>query len=131
MTEIPEPGVGEADAERPTVAAFGRWLRLERELRQLSREEVVRATRLTAAVIDGLESGTRERMPPPGYVYGYLRTYASALGLDPDDVVLRWQEVEGADEQPEPAPRGLPVRAIAIGAGGLALAAVVLALLLR
>ncbi len=124
MNENAEPGFdGAADEERPTVASFGRWLRLERELRQLSREDVVRATRLTASVIDGLESGERERMPPAGYVYGYLRTYAGALGLDADDVVLRWQEVEGIVEAPEPPRRGLPVRLVAFAAGGAALAA--------
>jgi cytoskeletal protein RodZ len=132
VSEIDGAGAVEADdAERPSVAGFGRWLRLERELRQLSRDDVVRATRLTASVIDGLESGERERMPPSGYVYGYLRTYAGALGLDADDVVLRWQEVEGAEEPPEPPRRALPVRAIAIGAAGVAVAALAFAWILH
>jgi cytoskeleton protein RodZ len=132
VSEITESGDGGAGEERPTVAAFSKWLRLERELRQLSREDVVKATHLSASVIAGLESGARERMPPAGYVYGYLRTYAGALGLDADDVVLRWQEVEGADEPPEPPPaRALPVRALALGAGGVALVALVAVWLLR
>jgi cytoskeletal protein RodZ len=111
------------EAEQPTAANFGRWLRQERELRGLSRDEVARATRLTATVVDGLESGDAARMPPRGYVYGYLRTYAGALGLDPDDVVLRWQEVEGAEPVAEQPPRSAPVKPIVI-AVGVALAGV-------
>lgn len=77
------------------VAAFGRHLLRERELRGLARDEVARRTKLAAAVVEALESGDREQMPPRAYLLGYLRSYAAAVGLDPDEVVLRWQEVEG------------------------------------
>jgi cytoskeletal protein RodZ len=132
VTEAREPPDA-AEAEQPTVAAFGRWLRQQREVRQLSRDEVVRATRLAPAVIDGLESGDAARMPPSGYVYGYLRTYAGALGLDADDVVLRWQEVEAAAAPPEAEFRApVPLRTIAIGvAVAVAVLAATAALLLR
>ncbi|HET9594711.1 MAG TPA: helix-turn-helix transcriptional regulator, partial [Anaeromyxobacteraceae bacterium] len=68
------------------AGAFGRWLLQERELRALSREEVTRLTRLPPGTIEALESGDPDRMPPKAYVFGYLRTYAGAVGLDPDDV---------------------------------------------
>ncbi|HZY05187.1 MAG TPA: helix-turn-helix transcriptional regulator [Anaeromyxobacteraceae bacterium] len=87
------------------VAAFGRHLLRERELRGLRREEVARRTKLPPALVEALESGDAERMPPRAYLLGYLRSYAAAVGLDPDDVVLRWQESEpGAAPAPE-APR--------------------------
>jgi cytoskeletal protein RodZ len=41
-------------------------------------------------------------MPARGYLVGYLRSYSTAVGLDPDDVVLRYQEAAGL-EDPEPA----------------------------
>ena len=77
------------------VAAFGRWLLQERELRALTREEVARLTRLAPAVVEALESGDPARVPPRAYLLGYLRAYAGAVGLDPDDLVLRWQEADG------------------------------------
>ena len=136
MTEPVDPagaaGLPEPDDEQPTPAAFGRWLRQERELRALSREDVARSTRLAPNVVEGLESGDPARMPPRGYVYGYLRTYAAALGLDPDDVVLRWQEVEGVEAVEPPARRGASPRvavAVVIAAAVAAVAAA--ALLLR
>jgi len=98
------------DAREARVAAFGRWLLQERELRALTREEVARLTRLAPGVVEALESGDAGRMPPHAYLLGYLRTYAAAVGLDPDDLVLRWQEADGQGERPAPAPRPGPAR---------------------
>jgi len=97
------------ERQNPAVEAFGRWLLRERELRGLAREEVARATKLTPSVIESLESGDASRMPPRAYVVGYLRSYAAAVGLDPDQAVLRWQELEGAPG-PEAQARARPGR---------------------
>jgi cytoskeletal protein RodZ len=95
--------------EAPTTAellqAFGRWLKQERELRDLTREELAASTRLGPPVIEALESGDSARMPPPAYVVGYLRSYAAAVGLDADEVVLRWQEAIGAAPGEDDRPR--------------------------
>jgi cytoskeletal protein RodZ len=95
--------VGE-DGRETRVAAFGRWLLQERELRGLPRQEVARLTKLAPAVIEALESGDPARMPPRAYLVGYLRAYAAAVGLDADDAVLRWQEAEGEAGKGEARP---------------------------
>jgi cytoskeletal protein RodZ len=99
-------------AELAAASAFGRWLLQERELRGLGREEVAKLTRLPPGTIEALESGDPERMPPKAYVFGYLRTYAGAVGLDADDVVLRWQEVVGPEETAQGHRPRLPARAL-------------------
>lgn len=113
------------------VAAFGRWLRQERELRALPASEVVRLTKLAPGVVDSLEAGVAERMPPRAYLVGYLRAYAAAVGLDPDDAVLRWQEASGeaADGGGEAAPRRWRARWLrpALVAAAVALAALAVA----
>lgn len=111
------------------VAAFGRHLLRERELRGLGREEVARRTKLAPAVVEALESGDAGRMPPRAYLLGYLRGYAAAVGLDPDDVVLRWQEAEGRAEPAGAAPRRPRARWL-IAAAALAVLAVALLLAL-
>jgi len=117
-------GGGDTPAE-PSAGAFGRWLLQERELRGLPRDEVARLTKLGPAIIEALESGDPGRMPPRAYVFGYLRAYAAAVGLDADDVVLRWQEVAGAEEEGESArrPHPLPVKAVLAALAALVLAA--------
>ncbi len=80
-------------AER--LAAFGRWLARERELRGLARDEVARAMKLAPGVIEALESGEEGRMLPRAYAIGYLKAYAAAVGLDANEVVLRFEEGVG------------------------------------
>jgi cytoskeletal protein RodZ len=101
---VEEPAAGEG------LATFGRWLVRERELRGLARDEVVRATRLAPGVIEALESGEEARIPPRAYVVGYLRSYAQAVGLDADEVVLRFHEAARPDAAPPPAERRAPLR---------------------
>ncbi len=106
----PEP-VPEPRAE--ALRAFGRHLLRERELRGLTPGDVARVTRLAPPVIDAIEAGDPERMPPRGYLVGYLRSYAGAVGLDADDVVLRYQEAAGAeDPQPSTGPARAGARSI-------------------
>ncbi len=115
------------------LLSFGRWLLRERELRGLSRDEVARATKLAPGVVEALESGDEARMPPRVYVVGYLRSYAAAVGLDPDEVVLRYEEVAGPEAIPgarRGRALGTPARAaVATVLGILAAAAAVWALL--
>jgi cytoskeletal protein RodZ len=101
------------------LAAFSTWLGRERELRGLTREAVLRATRLAPAVVDALEGGDPARLPPRAYVLGYLRAYAGAVGLDPDDVVLRYEEAAGREGEPSPRRRR---KALAPLAAGVAIA---------
>ena len=98
------PGPAADDRAVEALRAFGRYLHRERELRGLSCDDVARSTRLAAGVVESLEAGDAGRLPPRGYLFGYLRSYASAVGLDPDDVVLRFQEIEvPPGDEPSPA----------------------------
>ncbi len=119
----------ERQAELAAAAgAFGRWLLQERELRGLERDDVARLSHLPPGMIEALESGDPERMPPKAYVFGYLRTYAGVVGLDADDVVLRWQEVVGPEDGRSVAPRRRRPRAVATVLAALLGLAVLVAL---
>jgi cytoskeletal protein RodZ len=114
------------------IDAFGRWLRRERELRGLPREEVARLTKLAPGVIEALESGDAARMPPRAYLMGYLRSYAAVVGLDADDVLLRWQEIEGGTEpagvSQRPTRRRRALLAAAVGLAAALVAGILVAL---
>jgi len=92
--------VGDPVESAERLAAFGRWLARERELRGLGRDEVTRAMKLASGVVEALESGHAGRMPPRAYAVGYLRAYAVAVGLDADEVVLRFEEAFGPAAAP-------------------------------
>jgi cytoskeletal protein RodZ len=74
------------------VPSFGKYLSRERELRALTREDVAHATRLSAGAIASLEEDRFEALPAEAFTLGYIRSYATCIGLDPDDAVLRYQE---------------------------------------
>lgn len=98
--------------ELAAAGAFGRWLLQERELRGLDRDEVARLSKLGPGIVSSLESGDPARMPPKAYVFGYLRSYAGVVGLDADDVVLRWQEVVGPEASPSARRRRIAPQAV-------------------
>ena len=83
------------DNSTPTLKAMesiGRYLREERELRNLSLEEVSKSTRIGKQFLNAIEEDRYELLPPAIYVKGYLAAYSRYLGLDPNDTVLRYQK---------------------------------------
>ncbi|MDR7450245.1 MAG: DUF4115 domain-containing protein [Armatimonadota bacterium] len=63
---------------------IGERLRNAREARGLALEALERQTYIRAAYLQALEEERFDRLPGRAYVKGFLRTYAAALGLDPD-----------------------------------------------
>jgi cytoskeletal protein RodZ len=125
------PGATDGREAAAGLVAFGRWLEQERELRGLKRADVVRATKLPAGLVEALESGDAGRIPPRAYALGYLRTWAGAVGLDADEVVLRFEEAAGPIDGPAARRRRPSARAVGAVALALALLAAGLLALLR
>jgi len=80
----PEAPPLSADPER----SIGAYLARQRELRGISLEELATLTRIPRRSLARLESGIFDRAPD-GFVRGFVRTVAAALGLDPDETVMR------------------------------------------
>lgn len=68
----------------------------------LSLLDVATATRIKASYLEALEQGEYGLLPGPAYVTGFLKNYASFLGLHPDDVVQEYHTLRPA---PQPAVR--------------------------
>jgi cytoskeletal protein RodZ len=106
--------------------AFGRYLRQQRELRGLSVEAVAKATKISPTLVAALESGQSERFPERIFVLNYIRSYATAVGLSPDEALNRFHEIPEAPraETFDPAALELDRRAHASTAAWSTLAAV-------
>jgi cytoskeletal protein RodZ len=65
---------------------LGDILRERREALNLSIKEVADATKLKKSVILALEEGDYKELPEPVYIHGFLKLYASVLGLDYRDL---------------------------------------------
>lgn len=68
-------------------------LRRERERRGIPLEAVAETTKIQLALLAGLERGDLARWPSGIFRRAFVRAYADAVGLVPDDVVARFEEV--------------------------------------
>ena len=71
-------------SERDT---FGPRLRRERERRGISLDTIVTLTNVSRELWEGFESGDFSRWPTGLYARAFVRDYAKAVGLDPNEVV--------------------------------------------
>jgi cytoskeleton protein RodZ len=87
------------------MTSLGQWLRQEREGRNLSIEEIASATKIVPRYLEALEDDRLDQMPGGFFVRGIIRTYAKAVGLDPEDVLTRYRSAGllGGPEQAHPA----------------------------
>jgi len=67
----------------------GSLLRDRREQLGWTMAEVAEKTRIRRAYLAALEENRFDALPAPAYLSGFLRSYAGALGLDPEGVLLR------------------------------------------
>lgn len=77
-------------AARLEMESIGSYLRHARVARAMSVEEVSRATRIPSSAVEKLEGDFFDDLPGEVFVRGFLRSYARAVALSPDDVLARY-----------------------------------------
>lgn len=99
----------------------GQQLRQAREAKQLSPAQAARDTLIRVHYLQALEAGDFKAIPSAAQARGFLRAYASYLGLDPDALLKDLEEPVQKDEtaveaedSPNPAPIPEPSKAIEI-----------------
>ena len=94
--------------------------------RGISLDDLESITKIPRRSLERLESGAFDEAPD-GFARGFVRTVAGALGLDPDEAVMRLMSEPPAEEAGEPGAGSLPRRALfarAAVVGGAVLVAV-------
>ena len=69
----------------------GKFLKNERERRNISLEEVSYFTKIKQGHLKAIEEDRYELLPPALYVKGYLNVYAKYLNLDPKDIISQYE----------------------------------------
>ncbi len=85
------------------------------------------ALRIRSAVPRSTGSGTARELPGNAYALGFLRTYASALGLDPNEIARRFKAEAATVNQKTELTFPVPVPERGVPAGAVVLLGVVLA----
>jgi cytoskeleton protein RodZ len=126
------PDADASGSTAPGAASHpGAKLREQREARNLSLETVARQLHLTVQAVRALEENDLDKLPPPVYVRGFLRSYARLVDMPEDEVVGALPVQPGAPKPSDlfiPAVAATPSRywrwvpvVLALGAiGGLA-----------
>ena len=68
--------------------SIGEYLKAQRTIRGIALEDLATRTRIPLRSLSLLESGAFDRNPD-GFVRGFVRTVSDALGLDPEDTLMR------------------------------------------
>ena len=74
--------------------SIGRYLKAERESKNLSLKEASESTRIKERLLEAIEEDRYELLSSPVYIKGFLDAYARYLGLDPNEVVLQYQKTQ-------------------------------------
>lgn len=83
--------------------SFGTWLRRQREVREISLREIAESSKISIRYLEALEQDRFDILPAPVFAKGFLREYASFVGLDADEVInyfLAAQGKQAADSGP-------------------------------
>ena len=84
------------------TVTFGARLKAQRERQQVTLEAIAEQTKIRLALLQGLERDDVSRWPGGIFRRSYFRSYAAAIGLDPEQTVREFLGVypEPAEEPP-------------------------------
>ena len=85
-----------------TLVELGAALRVEREKRGLDLEDAANKLKISARLLRALEEGDEKSLPPLAYTKGFIRSYASYVGLSAEEVSDALGVLEAATEPTAP-----------------------------
>ena len=109
------------NCDAPRAPKAGADLRAARERVGWSLSQMSDALRIRYQYLEALEDGRINELPGNAYALAFMRSYAIALGLDPDEIARRFRaeaaEVDQKTELTFPVPvpqRGVPAGAVVL-----------------
>jgi cytoskeletal protein RodZ len=83
------------DYSEPQPSTVGTELRLAREEKGLTLEDIAAQTRIPRRHLESLENSDWTRLPAPTYTTGFAKSYATAVGLDRTMIAERLRDEMG------------------------------------
>jgi hypothetical protein len=74
------------------TTTLGPYLRRERERRGMTLRTISESTKVSVALLEGLEADDVSRWPGGIFRRAFVRSYAQCVGLDPDEVVKKFEQ---------------------------------------
>jgi cytoskeleton protein RodZ len=80
--------------------SLGNYLRRERELREVSLQDISAATKIQLRFLEALEEDKYDQLPPAPFAVGFLRAYVQHLSLEPGEVIAAYHARYGPADNP-------------------------------
>lgn len=90
------------------MQTVGEVLRAEREKQGLSVKDIEKGTSIRALYIQAIEDGNYSVLPGEVYLKGFIRNYASFLGLDPQNMMELYRQNQSPQSAVPQAPAAAP-----------------------
>ena len=90
--------------------SFGEKLKLEREKKKMTLEDIAATTKISTRMLHALEEDKFTQLPGGIFNKGFVRAYARTVGLDEDQTIADYLEASGeaSPQRPEPGIRDSP-----------------------
>jgi transcriptional regulator with XRE-family HTH domain len=112
MSAAATPRASQADQ------SLGRRLRRERERRKIALGSIAENTKISVSLFEDLEKDDASRWPSGIFRKSFIRAYAQAIGLDPDEVTREFLERFPDRNDPGATPLVTPAAAASAAAAG-------------
>ncbi len=90
--------------------SLGSFLRTHREEKGASLSEVSEATKISLPILQAMEEGAHDKMPAEAFCRGFYSLYASFLGLDPQEILGRYEAEKDPEQRAPKKPAKPPVK---------------------
>jgi transcriptional regulator with XRE-family HTH domain len=77
---------------------IGEYLRTAREEKNISLKDVQEATKISMRYLEAIDRGDFNGIPGEVYRKGFIANYAAAIGLDAQDVLQRYHQIQSDQE---------------------------------
>jgi cytoskeleton protein RodZ len=84
------------------LPSFGQKLKLEREKRAMTLEQISSSTKIGTRMLQALEEENFNQLPGGIFNKGFVRAYARHVGLDEDQAIADYLAASGQDAVPKP-----------------------------
>jgi cytoskeleton protein RodZ len=83
------------------LSTLGETLRERRQALGITIDQAAQSTRIRGRLLEAIEDGRFVDLPNPGYVRGYISSYARLLDLEPGPLLSMYRAESGADKYSE------------------------------
>ncbi len=105
------------DPHTETKETLGEYLRRQRKERELSFEDVQKATKISPKTLRAMEEDDHEALPAAAFTRGFYLLYSRHLGMDTDEVMKRYDSQQrtspSSDGYTTPSKQGQQVNTMA------------------